>query len=57
MCARASRNECEQDEKNLARRKPRRALLHPERICEITQYILNNFRQKDPAAAAGRQGL
>ena len=38
--------ESEQDEKKLSAAENRRALLHPDRIREITQYILNNFRQK-----------
>jgi len=38
--------ESEQDEKRLGAAENRQALLHPDRIREITQYILNNFRQK-----------
>lgn len=38
--------ETEQDEKKLDSAEFRQALLHPERIKEISQYILNNFRQK-----------
>ena len=38
--------EQEVDEKKLTAAENRRALLHPERIKEISQYILNNFRQK-----------
>ncbi len=38
--------ETEQDEKKLTAAENKEALLHPERIREISQYILNNFRQK-----------
>ncbi|MFY9260934.1 MAG: type I restriction endonuclease subunit R [Gallionella sp.] len=38
--------ETEQDEKKLTAAENKQALLHPDRIREITQYILNNFRQK-----------
>ena len=34
----------EQDEKKLSAAETKEALLHPERIREISQYILNNFR-------------
>ena len=45
--------ETEQDEKKLSAAENKRALLHPERIREITQYILNNFRQKTHRLQAG----
>jgi len=38
--------ETEQDDKKLSAAENKQALLHPDRIREITQYILNNFRQK-----------
>lgn len=38
--------ETEQDEKKLSAAENKEALLHPERIKEISQYILNNYRQK-----------
>ena len=38
--------ESEQDEKKLTAAENKQALLHPNRINEISQYILNNFRQK-----------
>ena len=38
--------ESEQDEKKLTAAENRHALQHPERIAEISQYILNNFRRK-----------
>ncbi|MEG1565973.1 MAG: HsdR family type I site-specific deoxyribonuclease, partial [Bacilli bacterium] len=38
--------EMEQDEKKLSSAETKEALLHPERIKEVSQYILNNFRFK-----------
>ena len=38
--------ETEQDQKKLSAAENKQALLHPERIREISQYILNNFRHK-----------
>ncbi|HCT5803798.1 HsdR family type I site-specific deoxyribonuclease [Acinetobacter nosocomialis] len=38
--------ETEQDEKKLSAYENKQALLHPDRIREISKYILNNFRQK-----------
>ncbi|QNT78383.1 type I restriction endonuclease subunit R [Entomobacter blattae] len=38
--------ETEIDEKKLTASENKQALLHPERIKEVTRYILNNFRQK-----------
>lgn len=38
--------ETERDEKKLSAAENKQALLHPDRINEVTQYILNNFRQK-----------
>lgn len=38
--------ESEQDEKKLTAAENRHALQHPERIAEISQYILDNFRRK-----------
>ena len=38
--------ETEQDETKLRAAENKQALLHPERIREISQYILNNFRHK-----------
>ncbi|MEQ1683386.1 MAG: type I restriction endonuclease subunit R [Burkholderiaceae bacterium] len=45
--------ETEQDEKKLSAAENKQALLHPDRISEITQYILNNFRQKTHRLQAG----
>lgn len=49
--------ESELDEKKLSAAENRQALLHPERIGEITQYILNNFRQKTHRLQAGAKGF
>lgn len=38
--------ETEQDEKKLTAAENRQALQHPERISEISQYVLGNFRRK-----------
>ncbi|MEM6899224.1 MAG: type I restriction endonuclease subunit R [Pseudomonadota bacterium] len=38
--------ETEQDEKKLTAAENRQALQHPERIAEISQYILENYRRK-----------
>ena len=35
----------------------KQALLHPDRIREITQYIPNNFRQKTHRLHAGNKGF
>lgn len=49
--------ETEQDEKKLTAAENREALLHPERIREISQYILNNFRQKTHRLQANARGF
>ena len=49
--------ETEQDEKKLSAAENRQALLHPDRIREITQYILNSFRQKTHRLQAGNKGF
>ena len=49
--------ESELDEKKLSAAENRQALLHPDRIREITQYILNNFRQKTHRLQAGATGF
>lgn len=49
--------ETEQNEKKLSAAENRQALLHPDRIREITQYILNNFRQKTHRLQAGAKGF
>lgn len=49
--------EAEQDEKKLTAAENRQALLHPERIREISEYILNNFRQKTHRLQANGKGF
>jgi type I restriction enzyme R subunit len=49
--------ETEQDEKKLSTAENRQALLHPERIREISQYILNNFRQKTHRLQTASKGF
>ncbi|TFD37775.1 type I restriction endonuclease subunit R [Cryobacterium sp. TMT1-19] len=49
--------ESEQDEKKLSAAENREALLHPDRIREITQYILDTFRQKTHRLQAGAKGF
>lgn len=49
--------ESEQDEQRLSAAENKQALLHPDRMREITQYILNNFRQKTHRLHAGNKGF
>ncbi len=49
--------ETEQDEKKLTAAENKQALLHPDRIHEISQYILNNYRQKTHRLQAGGKGF
>ena len=49
--------ETEQDEKKLSAAENKQALLHPERIREITQYILNHYRQKTHRLHANAKGF
>jgi type I restriction enzyme R subunit len=49
--------ETEQDEKKLSVAENRQALLHPDRIREITLYIRNNFRQKTHRLHSGNKGF
>ena len=49
--------EMEQDEKKLSAAENKEALLHPERIREISQYILNNFRIKTHRGHIGAKGF
>ncbi|MCS6136369.1 type I restriction endonuclease subunit R [Shewanella baltica] len=49
--------ESEQDEKKLSAAENKEALLHPERIKEISQYILNNYRQKTHRLQANAKGF
>ncbi|WBA14900.1 HsdR family type I site-specific deoxyribonuclease [Salinivibrio proteolyticus] len=49
--------ETEQDENKLSALENKQALLHPERIREISQYILNNYRQKTHRLQANGKGF
>jgi type I restriction enzyme R subunit len=49
--------ESERDEKKLTAAENKQALLHPDRIEEITQYILKNFRQKTHRFHSGASGF
>ena len=53
--------ETEQDEQKLSAAENKQALLHPKRIEEISQYILNNFRRKthrlQPGASQAGSGF
>lgn len=49
--------ETEQDEKKLTAAENKQALLHEDRIREISQYILNQFRQKTHRIQAGSKGF
>ncbi|EIA2056477.1 HsdR family type I site-specific deoxyribonuclease [Escherichia coli] len=49
--------ETETDEKKLSAAENHQAFLHPLRIQEITQYILNNFRQKTHRTFPGAKGF
>lgn len=49
--------ETEQDERKLTAAETKEALLHPERIREISQYILNNFRAKTHRTHLGVKGF
>jgi type I restriction enzyme R subunit len=49
--------ETEQDEQKLKAAENKQALLHPERIREISQYLLNNFRQKTHRLQGSNRGF
>jgi type I restriction enzyme R subunit len=49
--------ETEQDEQKLSAAENKQALLHPERIREITQYILTHYRQKTHRLQPGSRGF
>ena len=49
--------ESEQDEQKLTSAENKEALLHPERIKEISQYILNNFHRKTHRLQGGSAGF
>jgi len=49
--------ETEQDEEKLNAAENKQSLLHPDRIREVTKYILNNFRQKTHRFQVGAKGF
>jgi type I restriction enzyme R subunit len=49
--------EAEQDEMKLSAAENKKALLHPTRIKEISQYVLKNFRQKTHRTKGGGSGF
>lgn len=49
--------ETEQDEKKLTAAENKQALLHPDRIKEISQYILNKYKQKTHRLQANGKGF
>jgi type I restriction enzyme, R subunit len=49
--------ETEQDKEKLSAAENKQALLHPQRITEISQYILNNFRHKTHRLQGGNKGF
>jgi type I restriction enzyme, R subunit len=49
--------ESEQDQKKLSAAENKQVLLHPDRIREISQYILGHFRQKTHRLQAGAKGF
>jgi len=49
--------ESEQDLKKLTAAENKKALLHPERIQEISQYIVDNFRQKTHRTYGANKGF
>lgn len=49
--------ESELDEKKLTASENKQALLHPERIGEISHYILNNFKQKTHRLSTNGKGF
>lgn len=49
--------EQEQDEKKLSAAENKKAFLHPRRIKEISQYILNNYNHKTHRNQAGNKGF
>jgi len=49
--------ETEQDEQKLTAAENKQALLHPDRIQEVSRYILNNFKQKTHRLQANGKGF
>lgn len=46
VCPKFKKEETEQDDKKLMLEKTKKALLHPERIKEVSRYIVDNFKVK-----------
>ncbi|MCE2687708.1 MAG: type I restriction endonuclease subunit R [Rickettsiales bacterium] len=49
--------ESEQDEQKLSSAENKQALMHPDRIYEISRYILDNFRHKTHRLQGGNKGF
>ncbi|MEG0717016.1 MAG: type I restriction endonuclease subunit R, partial [Comamonas sp.] len=49
--------ETEQDEEKLSAAENKKALLHPDRICEISQYVLTHYPQKTHRLNPGVRGF
>ena len=49
--------ETEIDEQKLSAAENKTALLHPARIKEVSQYILQNYRQKTHRTKGGSSGI
>ena len=57
VCPKFKAMEEEQDEKKLSATENKKALLHPERIAEISKYILNNFQLKTHRSQGSNSGF
>lgn len=57
VCPKFKSIEMEQDVKKLTAAETKEALLHPQRIKEVSQYILNNFRLKTHRLNVGGKGF
>ena len=57
VCPQFKAIETEQDERKLSAAENKQALLHPDRIREISQYILNNFKQKTHRLQGSAKGF
>lgn len=49
--------ETEQDEEKLSAAEHKKAMLHPDRIREVSRYILRNFRHKTHRTQGGKSGF
>jgi type I site-specific restriction-modification system R (restriction) subunit len=57
MCPQFKAIETETDEKKITAAENKHALLHPMRIAEVTNYILQHFRQKTHRAFLALRAL